>query len=454
MSRACQQGFKTFPLEQTCYIACPSEYTNVKREGLKKRAFMLFSLMKVELYIGLRYLLSKKRNAMLSLISMISFLGIGLGVTALLVVLSVMNGAEEEFKSKILGANAHILVLSNARRFTDYKDVIDKIEKVPHVKAAAPFIYNEVMLTSELGASSGVMIYGVDSASAAKVTKVANSMVMGSFDAMADHNRAVPGIVIGRQLSKDLNVIPGDRVTLIAPFAELTPMGISPKIRVLEVVGVFETGMWQFDSKFVYMDLKTAQKMFLMEGAVHGLEIAVDDLERVTKIAVALRRMLGDGYRVRTWIQMNRDLFGAFEMEKRAMFVILTMIVLVASFNIIGTLIMFVDEKKKDIAILKSMGLRRGRVMSIFVIAGTFIGAAGTLFGVICGWVLCMLLHLGIIRIPLNAEVYQIDHLPVAMSPWIFAAVALTAFAISVLSTLYPSYKAAAASPAEGLRYE
>lgn len=412
--------------------------------------------MRYYTHIGLRYLLSKKQNAMLSLIAVISFLGVALGVMALVVVLSVMNGFEQELKEKILGANSHLLVLSQAQRFTNYPQVSSQLRQVPGVVGVSPFVVNEVMLSSDLGTSSGVVIYGIDPASAGEVTRLGQSMIMGKLadlQAKAPAGGVLPSIIIGRQLSKELNALPGDTVTLIAPFAELTPLGVSPKIRLLKVVGVFETGMWQFDSKFVYLALPVAQKMFLMEGAVHGLAARVSNLDNVGEIAAAVRRRLGHDYRVRTWVEMNRDLFNAFKLEKTAMFIILAMIVLVASFNIVGTLILLVGEKNKEIALLKAIGASRREVMRIFIASGSLIGACGTALGLAGGYGLCLLLKEKI-RFPLNQEIYQVDHLPVAMELRAFLAVAAAALLISFLATLYPSYKAASGRPAEGLRYE
>ena len=402
-----------------------------------------------ELFIGLRYLKAKRKQTFISLITMISMAGVAVGVWALIVVLSVMTGFEEDLRSKILGTNSHIVIIDRGEgAIKDYKNIISKIEKVEHVISATPFIYNQVMLTTESGVS-GVVLRGIDPSEEGKVTDIKKNIKDGRLEALNEKQ----GIIIGKELAKRLLAFVGNKITVVSPLGTLGPMGTIPKMKSFEVVGIFESGMYEYDSTLAYISIKDAQQFFNMGEAVSGIEVRLDDIYIAGGISEKIQSILGFPYWARDWGQMNRNLFSALALERIAMFIILTLIVLVAAFNIVSTLIMIVMEKNKDIAILMSMGATKKGIMKIFVINGLMIGIVGTIIGVAAGYFSCIILaKYQFIKLP--SDIYYINHLPVKMKLLNIIVIAISAVGISFLATIYPSYQAARLDPAEALRYE
>ncbi len=407
-----------------------------------------------EFFIGFRYLLSRKHNALLSMITVISMGGVALGVTALTVVLSVVSGFEEDFQKKILGNNSPLILFKLSGSMTHYKELVETLEKIDFVKAASPFLYSEVLLHSDSGRSAGVVIYGIDPDKISQVTSLSRDMTDGELSKLNRRKGELPGIVVGYQIAEhNLYLFPGATVDIVSPSGELTPFGFGPKVRRFEVVGIFKSGLYEYDAKSSYINLEDAQRFFGRPSEVSGIQINVKELSKAREVAKNIQATLGQGYYVRHWMELNEDLFNAFKLEKTTFFVVLTMIVLVASFNIVGTLTLLVLTKGREISILKAMGATKGSIAKIFMVSGTLIGLCGIFVGVGLGYSLCVLLK-KYIRFPLNADVYQIDTLPVQMHMGEFLLVGFCALAISFLATLYPALRAASLDPVEGLRYE
>lgn len=410
--------------------------------------------MSYEWLIGFRYLLSRKHNALLSVITVISIAGVALGVTALTVVLSVVSGFEADFQKKILGNNAPLILFKTSGPIRNPNELVSQIEKVDGVTAASPFLYGEVLLHSESGRSAGVVIYGVDPNNVGRVTSLQRDLVSGKLTDLNRRETGLPGIIVGKELAdNNLFLFPGTTVDIVSPSGELTPFGFGPKVRRFEVVGIFKSGLYEYDAKSAYVSLENAQHFLGRNDEVSGIQINVHDLDRAKKVAVRVRETVGEHYYLRHWFELNEDLFKAFKLEKTTFFIVLTMIILVASFNIVSTLTLLVMTKGKEIAILKAMGATKRSIAKIFMISGTTVGAVGMVIGLGLGYLLCTLLQ-GYFRFPLNADVYQVDTLPVRMQAHEFALVAVCALVISFLATLYPSLRAARLDPSEGFRYE
>lgn len=409
--------------------------------------------MRFEWFVCLRYLKAKRKQSFISLISLISVAGVMVGVMALIVVLAVMTGFTSEFRDKILGINSHVVVQDLGGTLPDYRTTAATIAKIPGVVGVTPYIYSQAMLTGGAG-GTGAVLRGLDPASATSVLDLNRHMVRGTIDALnpANGNQGLPGIILGKELANQLQVMVGDRVKLLSAAGPLTPMGVLPKIKVCRVVGIFDTGMYEYDSSLAYVSLATAQDFFNLGDAVHGLEVKVADIDTAAEIARRIERVLGPGYLAKDWMRMNRNIFSALKLEKTALSVIMTLVVLVAAFNIVSTLIMVVMEKTKDIAILKSMGATSGSIMRIFMYEGLVIGFTGTILGIAGGLTLCEILsRYHFIKLP---DVYPVSTLPVKVLPFDVALIALSAVLITFLATLYPSYQAAKIDPAVALRYE
>lgn len=421
--------------------------------------------MGYEWFISLRYLKARRRQGFISLISLISVAGVSVGVMALIVVLAVMTGFTDSLREKILGINSDIVVQRLGRGITDYHELSKKVLTEDGVLAATPYTYSQIML-SVPEASSGAVVRGIDPTTANKVLSLSRQMKEGSIAALAPEKqqqrngttsngtaRLLPGIILGKELARSLRVEMGDNVRLFSPAGPLTPMGVIPKIKTCRVVGIFDTGMYEYDSSLAYISIATAQDFLELGDAVHGLELKVNDIYKAGAIADQLEKKLGFGYVVKDWITMNKNLFSALKLEKTAMFIVLALIVLVAAFNIISTLIMVVMSKGKDIAILKSMGATSKGIMKIFVYEGLVIGLTGTVIGVIGGLTLCEILSkYQFIKLP--SDVYPITTLPVKVLPLDVTLVAVSAALITLLATLYPSWQASKIDPAVALRYE
>ncbi len=413
--------------------------------------------MRYELFISLRYLRAKRKQIFVSLITFLSMAGVGLGVMALVVVLSVMRGFEDDLKNKILGTNAHLVIQEQGTAIRDYQAITQMVRGAKGVVACTPFIFTQAMITSGNNVQ-GIVLRGIDPDTAGAVIHIEATVKEGSLGSLKERERpsSQPGILIGKELARNLGVILNDTVVVVSPSGALAAMGMGgmgPPMKKFRVTGIFDTGMYEYDTSLAYISLGEAQKFLGMDHTVSGLEVKVQDIYKVKEVAQEINRKLGFPFWTRDWMQMNRSLFSALKLERTVMFIILVLIVLVAAFGIVSTLIMVVMEKNKDIAILKSMGATAQSIMRIFVLEGLTVGVIGTVLGLIGGYVICRLLaEYQFISLP--KDVYYISHLPVKMSEMDFALIALAAMGISFLATLYPSWQASRLDPAEALRYE
>jgi lipoprotein-releasing system permease protein len=416
--------------------------------------------MRYEWFIGLRYLKAKRKQTFISIITLISIVGFALGVWALIVVLAVMSGFEKTLKEKILGTQAHLVVLKTNQEGMDrYEEVVKEVEQVKGVVSATPFILSQVMLSSESNVF-GVVLNGIDPDRVGKVIELARNMKAGRLQDLKAEGDS-PGIILGVELAKRLGVSLNDAIQVISPLGTMTPMGMMPKMKRFRVMGIFYSGMYDFDNTLAYISIVSAQKFLNMDSRVTGIEIKTSDVYQVKKIGKEIRQKLGFPFWTRDWMEMNRNLFSALKLEKVAMFIILVLIVLVAAFNIISTLIMVVMEKNKDIAILKSMGAPSKGILRIFIIEGGVIGVVGTFFGTVVGLATALNLEkvsgfvenlFGFKILP--SDVYYIDKLPSQVNPLDVGLIVMTAILISLLATLYPSWRASKLDPAVALRYE
>ena len=411
----------------------------------------------LEWFVARRYLSSRRGRGFLSLITLIAIGGVSVGVMALIVVIGVMSGLQTDLREKILGANSHgmVLEIGEAVRMESWESVLSRVSDDPDVTAAAPFIYTEVGLNVPGGSySEGAVLRGIagDSVSLS-VTEVDEHLTSGSMP-FGETESGRPGIVLGATLANRLNLYPGKTVTVVSfQGAELTPTGIQPQMRLYEVTGIFETGLYQYDTKFAYVALESAQSLLRMGRAVTGVEFNVRDPWNSGEVASRIRDSLGFPYSVDDWQRQNSSLFSALKLEKFAMGIILLLIVLVASFNIVSTLIMVVTDKVREIGILRAMGLTASNITRIFVLQGVVIGLVGTSVGTGLGLALSWLLdRYQFITLP--GDVYFIDHLPVDTNPLDVGLIVLASLAIAFLATIYPARRAADYTPVEAIRHE
>lgn len=420
--------------------------------------------MPFELIIGLRYLKAKRKSTFISIITFISTAGVMLGVMALIIVLAVMTGFEEDLKEKILGTNAHVVVVRNGAPMEDYRQVMQNLKGFKGVSAATPFIYNQVMLSSGKNVS-GVVLRGIDVSTDRLVTGLSKSIVEGTIDRldpeMGEGRGAFPGLMLGKELAKHLNLFVGDKVNVISPMGNITPLGMMPKMKPFRVAGIFNTGMFEYDSTLAYVSLGQAQSFFDLGDTVTGVQLKVEDVYHAGELARTINRTLGTGFYARDWMQMNRNILFALKTEKIVMFIILTLIVLVAAFGIASTLFMVVMEKNRDIAVLKSMGATGSSIMKIFVLEGLVIGVIGTVLGVFSGLLIALNLEPIITFIQkitgqnfFSKDIYYLDHFPSLVVTSDVVLISITAVLISFIATLYPAWQASRMLPAEALRYE
>ncbi|HHD62776.1 MAG TPA: lipoprotein-releasing ABC transporter permease subunit [Desulfobulbaceae bacterium] len=408
-------------------------------------------MMTFEWFVSLRYLRAKRKQKFISLISIISVLGVAVGVMALIVVLSVYTGFTEGLRDQIIGINAHILIQRFSGSIPKAEAVIKQIKSVPGVKDATPLIYSQALISSGRN-STGVALRGIDPESAGKVIAIERKMKGGSLQTLTNTD-TLPAIIVGIELARQLRVAMNDKIRLISPNGPLSPMGILPKVLTCRVVGLFETGMFEYDSTMAFISLKTARALAGLSRGVHGIEVRVDSVDEANTVAETIQERLGQGYSVRDWMQINKNLFAALKLEKLGIFIALDLIILVAALNIISALVMVVMEKKRDIAILKSMGASTRSIIRIFFYQGMVIGIGGTLLGVLSGLGLCALLqHYPIIELPRN--VYPMSTMPIKVVPFDVTVIAVSAILITLAATLYPSWQASRVRPAEALSYE
>jgi lipoprotein-releasing system permease protein len=417
--------------------------------------------MPFELLIGLRYLKAKRKSTFISIITFISTAGVALGVMALIVVLAVMTGFEHDLKEKILGTNAHVVVVRTGAPMEDYPQIMEKLKGMKGVVSATPFIYNQVMLSSGKNVS-GVVLRGIDVQSDRLVTRLNRSIIEGDMDTLDPKgNDSLPGLLIGKELARHLNLYLGDKINVISPIGNITPLGMMPKLKPFRITGIFHTGMFEYDSTLAYVSLEQAQSFFDLGDTVTGIQLKAEDVYRTDELAREINRKLGPGFFARDWMQMNHNILFALKTEKVVMFIILTLIVLVAAFGIASTLFMVVMEKTRDIAILKSMGATGASIMKIFVLEGLIIGIIGTALGVASGLMIALNLEPIISLVQkvtgqnfFSKDIYYLDRFPSQVIPADVLLISVTAIFISFIATLYPSWQASRMLPAEAIRYE
>lgn len=415
------------------------------------RAFAAF-----EWILALRYLRARRKEGFISVIAGFSFIGIMLGVATLIIVLSVMNGFRNELFDKILGLNGHIVIHSMTGRFTDYEDVAERIGKVEGIKRVLPLIEGQVMV-STTALANGALIRGMSEKSIKSLSAISSNIRAGTLDKFDDGK----GIAMGTRLANSLRVKVGDPVTLVSPRGASTPFGNTPRVKQYNLSAIFEMGMSEYDNSIIFMPLQEAQRYFNKKNAVSVLEIVIDKPDNVGVMRPSILQAGGPSIYATDWRQRNASFFSALQVERNVMFLILTLIVLVAALNIISGLIMLVKDKGTDIAILRTMGATRGSIMRVFFITGASIGVVGTLAGLLLGIVVC--LNVESIRKFISyltstdlfsPELYYLSQLPAEIDTGEVITVVLMALTLSVLATLYPSWRASQLDPVEALRYE
>src|ERR1700729_4065525 len=409
-----------------------------------------------EWMLSLRYLRARRKEGFISVIAGFSFLGIMLGVMTLIIVMVVMNGFRQELLTKILGLNGHLLIQPLESPLTDYAAVADRVSKVDGIYLAAPLVEGQALASSPFNAS-GVVVRGMRGADLKKLTQVSKNIKFGTLDGFDDGQ----GIAVGSRLAEQLSVHAGDNITLVAPRGAVTPMGTTPRIKPYKVAAVFKIGMSEYDAAFVYMPLPEAQAYFNRPGDVTAIEVYVDNPDRIDRFRKAISEAAQRPIYMIDWRQRNATFFSALQVERNVMFLILTLIVLVAALNIVSGLIMLVKDKGPDIAIMRTMGATQGAIMRVFLITGASIGVVGTVTGFLLGTIVC--LNIEEIRRFLSCltntelfspELYFLSQLPADMNVKETSAVVVMALGLSLLATLYPSWRAARLDPVEALRYE
>ncbi|RIK88366.1 MAG: lipoprotein-releasing ABC transporter permease subunit [Hyphomicrobiales bacterium] len=410
-----------------------------------------------ERMVAWRYLRSRRKDTVISVISLISFIGIMLGVATLIIVMAVMNGFRAELLSRILGVNGHLIVQPIDRAFDDYAEVAARINGVPGVRYAIPLVEGQVLATGRIGAGTGALVRGIREEDITKLDFVARNIRQGSLVGFATGE----GVAIGRRMAENLGLAVGDGIQLVAPEGDVTPFGVTPRQKIYPIAAVFEIGMSEFDASIIYMPLEEAQLYFNAEGVAQTVEVFVDNPDAVDSLRVPIEAAAERQIYVTDWRQRNQTFFSALQVERNVMFMILTLIVLVAALNIISGLIMLVKDKGRDIAILRTMGATSGAVMRIFMMTGAAIGITGTVAGVVLGVVVC--LNVESIRqffswlsgtTLFNPELYFLSQLPARMDAGETVSVVIMALTLSFLATLFPAWRAARLDPVEALRYE
>jgi lipoprotein-releasing system permease protein len=413
--------------------------------------------MTFEYFIGNRYL--RVKQTFISLITFLSIAGITIGVMALIIVIAVMSGAESEFRSRILGVESHVMVMRYGSAFTDYRRIIKDIEKIDGVKTASPYVFSQIMLRSSSGVS-GAVLRGIDPGSAGQAIKSLDKAFLEqrlTKNQDAGTSAFVPGIILGQELARNLGVMENDIIYLISPRGMIAPVGHIPAMKRFRVTGLFESGMYEYDTSLAYVHIKDAQSILHIGDSVTNIGVRVTDIYKADNIAENIAANLNQKYKTgsywaRDWMQMNRNLFSALKLEKKAMFIILTLIVLVAAFNIASSLIMMVMGKTKDIAILKAMGATDKSIRRIFVFKGMIVGLAGTVLGMCLGLAGCILLeHYKFIKLP--GDVYYFTTLPVKLEALDVFVIVSAAMIICYLATLSPARQASKLNPVEAIRY-
>ncbi len=410
-----------------------------------------------ELWIGLRYTRAKRRNHFISFITGTAIMGMVIGVAALIAVMAVMNGFDHTLRSRILAVTSDVIIQGNGVPVLDWPTAVKRLSTVPGVTGVAPYVQAQAMLSHE-GLVSGAVIEGIDPALENRVNKLNQDMKMGELQSLQTHPWS---IVLGRALARQLGVTVGDKITLISPQGGVTPLGVTPALRQFTVVGLFSVGIYAYDSGMAYINLGDAQRLYGLNQGVTGLRMQIKDPFTAPAFAARLQQQLGAAFYIQDWTQTHENFFKALSMEKLVMFVILSLIIAVAAFNIVATLVMVVTDKETDIAILRTIGVTPRSIMLIFMVQGGIIGLFGTLLGVFLGVLLALNIptlvpaieHLFHVQF-ISPEVYSISQLPSKLEPWDVIHVAIAALIMSWIATLYPSWRASRVAPAEALRYE
>ncbi|MCO6186086.1 lipoprotein-releasing ABC transporter permease subunit [Rhizobium sp. L1K21] len=425
---------------------------DIGKPAAATRPFSAFERM-----VAWRYLRARRKEAFISVIAGFSFAGIMLGVATLIIVMAVMNGFRSELISRILGINGHMIVQPMDTPLSNYDDLAKKFEAVPGVKLAVPLVEGQVLASGTGGAGTGALVRGIEAEDIAKLNFIADNIRQGSLTAFATGD----GVAIGSRMATNLGLSAGDSITLISPEGDVTPLGVNPREKTYKVVAVFEIGMSEYDASIIYMPLPEAQLFFNSEGIVQTIELFVDNPDRVDDLRQPIEAAVDRQIFISDWRQRNQTFFSALEVERNVMFMILTLIVLVAALNIISGLIMLVKDKGHDIAILRTMGATSGSVMRIFFMTGAAIGVAGTFAGVVLGVIVC--LNIESIReffswlvgtTLFNPELYFLSQLPAEMNAGETISVILMALALSFLATIFPAWRASKLDPVQALRYE
>ncbi|HUZ96951.1 MAG TPA: ABC transporter permease [Edaphobacter sp.] len=433
--------------------------------------------MRFEFFIAARYLRAKRRQAVVGVITAISVIGVAAGVASLIIALAITNGMQQDLQARLVGSTSHVdLMRIKADGIRDWRPLLEKLRKLPHVTAAAPGLYGQVLISRGVR-SGGALIKGVIPADERKVGDLLQSVVAGSAAGLEPVDAAdtaethvpesgrgapsseamqaaqpVPPIVIGKDLAETLGAGVGDTVQVISPQGELSPLGLVPRYRAFYVAGIFKSGFYQYDSTYTFVRLADAQKLFSEPDLISVISFKVDDLYHADRIGKDIERAAGPGFETTNWMEQNRELFRALKLEQYVTFIVLALIVCVAALNILIALTMMVMEKTKDIAVLMSFGVRAEQVRRIFLLQGLLISVIGTVIGLVLGYGLSWLG--GHYHLPLDASVYSIDYLPFAPRIWDAVVVGSVSLGVSLIATLYPSRSAARVLPAEALRYE
>ena len=411
----------------------------------------------VALFIGLRYTRARRRNHFVSFISGVSILGITIGVWALITVLSVMNGFERELRERILSVASHATVSARHGWLKDWPELAQTVSRHPEVVASAPFIYGQGLLT-RANTVSGVLVRGILPREEVKVSGILNNLISGESASLSEGEWK---IILGAQLARSLGVTVGDRVTLIAPQGKISPAGLLPRMRRFEVSGVFEMDMYEYDSGIALIHLADAARLLETDGGVTGLRLSLEEIYRAPLVSQQLRQQLGGGFRLSDWTREHANFFTALKIERRVMFVILLLIIAVAAFNIVSTLVMVVTDKRADVAILRTLGLRPVQVMAVFIVQGVVIGFGGTLVGGVLGVLTALNIETLVPWVEnlfsiefFPASVYVISDFPAQLKWSDVYLISGVSFLICLAATIYPAWRASRTQPAEALRYE
>ncbi|SDU62755.1 lipoprotein-releasing ABC transporter permease subunit [Desulfobacula phenolica] len=406
--------------------------------------------MTFELFIAGKYLKAKRKEGFISLITFLSVAGVTVGVMALVVVIAVMSGAETDFRKRILGVEPHILLMNYAGKFDTYSSILTDLDQREQIKGSTPILFAQAMIRSS-NAFSGVMVRGIDPEKGFSLVKGLGPEQLKKLLGTKPENGNLPGIILGRELANLVGVTKGDKVILMTPNGFISPMGHIPSMKRFAVTQTFDSGMYEYDSTLAYVHLKEAQKLSNAKNKISAIGIWIDDVFNVKPVKESLSDISTYPFYLRDWMEINKSLFSALKLEKTAMFIILTLIILVAAFNIASALIMMVMEKTKDIAVLKAMGATNKTIRKIFILKGMIIGLMGTCIGTVSGVAICFILkRYDFIQLP---DAYPFSTLPVQLEFLDVMVIAISAIIICFFSTLYPAYKASKMDPVEALRY-